>query len=182
MQFPIHTIATAPEASRETLRGVQASLGMIPNLAAGMAESPSLVQAFFAVRDLYARSSLSAADIQVLSLANAYENGCDWCLAFHSFAAEKAGVTRQAIDALREGGAPSDPRWLALAGLTREMIARRGHVSAETLTAFERAGLGATQALDVVLGLGFSVMANYAQHLIGAPLDEVLRRHAKAAA
>lgn len=32
--FPIHTIDTAPQESRETLRHVRETLGMIPNLAA----------------------------------------------------------------------------------------------------------------------------------------------------
>ena len=46
--FPIHTIDTAPEGSKETLVRVKEALGMVPNLAAGMAESPTLLRAFFA--------------------------------------------------------------------------------------------------------------------------------------
>jgi AhpD family alkylhydroperoxidase len=173
-RFPIHTIDTAPEGSRETLRQVKASLGRIPNLAAGMAESPTLVRSFFTVREIRAQGTLSPAEAEVLSLANAYENGCTWCQAFHSFAAEKAGVPAEAIAALRRGDTPEDTRSRALVDLTRELIRNRGHAGEDTLRAFYAAGFVPAQALEVVLGAAFSLMANYAQHLIGAPLDPML--------
>jgi AhpD family alkylhydroperoxidase len=172
--FLVHTIESAPEASRETLRQVKARFGRIPNLAAGMAESPALVRSFFTVREIRGQGTLSPADAEVLSLANAYENGCDWCLAFHSFAAEKAGVPADTVAALRRGDTPDNTRWRALVDLTRELIRNRGHAGEDTLRAFYAAGFAQAQALEVVLGAAFSLMANYAQHLIGAPLDPML--------
>ena len=69
--YAIHTTDSAPEKSRDTLRTVQATLGGVPNLAAAMAEAPSLLRAFFAIREIYSLGTLSAGDIQVLSIANA---------------------------------------------------------------------------------------------------------------
>ncbi|HKS07655.1 MAG TPA: carboxymuconolactone decarboxylase family protein [Gemmatimonadaceae bacterium] len=169
--FPIHTIDTAPTGSKETLKTVKETIGMIPNLAAGMAESPTLVRAFFAVREIYAQGTLTGADIQVLSLANAYENDCEWCVAFHSTLALKEGVTRETIDALRAGQVPRDARFAALSNLSRALIKNRGNVSGADLKAFYAAGFTKAQALEVVLGIGFSVMANFAGHLINAPVD-----------
>jgi AhpD family alkylhydroperoxidase len=173
-KFPIFTIDTAPEGSRETLRQAKAALGRIPNLAAGMAGSPALLRSFFTVREIYSQGTLTPADVQVLSLANAFENGCDWCLAFHSFAAEKAGVPAGVIAELRSGETPVDQRWAALVGLTRDLIRNHGNASEAVLLAFYAAGFLPAQALEVVLGAAFSLMANYAQHLIGAPLDPML--------
>ena len=172
--FVIHTIESAPPEAKDTLRQVQRTLGFVPNLAAGMAEAPSLLHGFFAVREIYSQGTLSAAEIQALSLVNARENDCDWCMAFHSLAAEKAGLPQKTIAALRDGVAPTDPRLRSLCALSRELVAKRGKVDPATLSAFYAAGLGPAQALEVVLGVGFSVVANYAHHLIGAPLDERL--------
>ena len=140
--FPIHTIDTAPEGSKETLVRVKESLGMVPNLAAGMAESPTLLRAFFAAREIYSQGTLSPIDIQVLSLTNAFENGCEWCMAFHSGAALREGLPKEALDDLREGRAPGDPRLRALSDLSRAMVRNRGKVSEQDLQAFYAAGFG----------------------------------------
>jgi AhpD family alkylhydroperoxidase len=176
--FPIHTIDTAPEGSRETLRQVKEALGMVPSLAAGMAESPTLLRAFFAARDIYAQGTLSPIDIQVLSLTNAFENGCEWCMAFHSTGALRDGLSRDALEDLRAGRAPQDPRLRALSDLSRAMVRNHGAVGEHDLEAFYAAGFTRAQALEVVLGAGFSVMANFSGHLVHAPLGPVLEPHA----
>ena len=176
--FPIHTIDTAPEGSKETLVRVKESLGMIPHLAAGMAESPTLVRAFFAARDIYSQGTLSPIDIEVLSLTNAFENSCEWCMAFHSTAALRAGLSKEALEDLRAGRRPLDPRLRALSDLSRAMVRKRGNVSAQDLKAFYDAGFTRAQALEVVLGAGFSVLANFSGHLVDAPLGAALEPHA----
>jgi AhpD family alkylhydroperoxidase len=176
--FPIHTMDTAPEESRETLREVKETLGMIPNLAAGMAESPALVRAFFAVRKAFSHGTLSPIEIQVLSLTNAFENGCEWCMAFHSGVALKEGLSKEALDALRAGRRPEDSRLGALSDLSRAMVRNRGKVSEAELEAFCAAGFSKAQALEVVLGAGFSVMANFSGHLVHAPLGAAFEPYA----
>lgn len=176
--FPIHTIESAPEEARETLRHVKQSIGMIPNLAAGMAEAPSLLRAFFAARDAYIGGTLRPVEIQVLSLANAFENGCEWCMAFHSAGALKDGLSKEALEDLRAGRDPDDARLGALSRLSRALIRNRGEVREEELEAFYAAGFGRAQALEVVLGIGFSTMANYAGHLVQAPLGGMLEPYA----
>jgi AhpD family alkylhydroperoxidase len=150
---------------------------MIPNLAAAMAESPTLVRSFFTVRDIYAQGSMDPIDIQVLSLTNAFENGCEWCMAFHSAAALKEGLSKEDVWRLRAGQAPADARLQALSNFSRSMVRNRGAVSAQDLEAFYAAGFTKAQALEVVLGAGFSVMANFAGHLAHAPLGLPFEPH-----
>jgi len=176
--FTIHTIDTAPEDSRETLRHVTKTLGMIPNLAAAMAESPTLLRSFFAVRDLYAQGSMRRIDIEVLSLTNAFENGCEWCMAFHSAAALREGLSKEDLARLRAGEAPVDARLQVLSDFSRSMVRNRGAVSEQDLEAFYAGGFTKAQALEVVLGAGFSVMSNFSGHLADAPLGLAFEPHA----
>ena len=170
-RFPIHTVESAPEQSREALGNLARSVGMIPNLAAGMAESPSLLRGFLSVRELYQGSALSGAEIQVVSLTAAYENECAWCMAFHSLMAHSEGVSSDDAELLRSGQSPGDTRLGALSTFARAMLQRRGAVSADQLQRFIDAGYSPRHALDVVLGLAFSLMANYAGHLVHPALD-----------
>jgi len=175
--FPIHTIETAPTGSRETLLTVKRTLGAIPSLAAGMAESPTLLRAVFAVREIYAGGTLTPIEIQTLSIAIAVENRCAWCVAFHTGMALKEGIPEEALAALRAGQEPAEPRLGALSALARAMIRNRGEASEPEPGRFLAAGYTRAQALEVILGIGFSTMANYAGHLIDAPLGPMLQSH-----
>ena len=176
--YTVHTLESAPEMAADGLRTLQSTVGLIPNLAATMAESPALLNGFLALRELYATTGFSAGEVQVLSLSAAYENDCAWCVAFHTAMALKAGVDRDAIDALRRGTAPADERLAALSGFARAMVRNRGAVDTPALQAFLAAGYSKRQALDVVMGMAFSLMANYASHLTHPPLDSFLATHA----
>ena len=176
--YAVHTTASAPETAAEALRTLQAAVGVIPNLAATMAESPALLRGFLALRELYATTGFSAGEVQVLSLTAAFENDCGWCVAFHTAMALKEGVDRDAVDALRRGEAPTGPRLGPLSNFARAMVRNRGCIDPPTLQAFLAAGYSKRQALDVVMGMAFSLMANYASQLTHPPLDDFLTPHA----
>src|SRR5687768_5906386 len=107
-RFPIHTIESAPERSKPLFVALKQAVGMVPDLAAGMAESPQFLEGILAVREIYGKGTFSGGEIEVLSLTAASENDCGWCVAFHSLMAGKNGVPVDVIDALRAGRSPDD--------------------------------------------------------------------------
>ncbi|MGH9379597.1 MAG: hypothetical protein ACRD2Z_03140 [Thermoanaerobaculia bacterium] len=70
VNYPVHDVDSAPESSQPLLRDLRQGLGMIPNLAATMAESPELLRGFLAVREIFYGGTFSPAEIQVLALTN----------------------------------------------------------------------------------------------------------------
>ena len=44
--YILHTLESAPETAADALRTLQSTIGLIPNLAAAMAESPALLNGF----------------------------------------------------------------------------------------------------------------------------------------
>ena len=55
--YTVHTLESAPERAADALRTLQSSVGLIPNLAATMAESPALLNGFLVRRELMARQA-----------------------------------------------------------------------------------------------------------------------------
>ncbi len=176
--YTVHTLESAPEGSREALRQLQANVGFVPNLAAAMSESPELLKGFLAVRQIYSDGTFTPGEIEVLSLTAAFENGCTWCMAFHTLMALNNGISAESVEALRAGRAPIEPRLAALSDFARSMVRQRGNVTSGELQRFLDAGYTRAQALEVVLGMAFSLMANYAGHLADAPLNEPFKPHA----
>lgn len=176
-RFPVHTLDSAPARARPLLAGLERSLGMIPNLAAAMAESPALLEGFLALRKLFYSGSFSPAEVQLIALANAYESSCRYCMALHTAVALQEGAAEASVEALRRGDAPDEPRLAALVAFSRQLIRRRGDVTVADLDAFLVAGYTRAQALEVVLGVAVSVLPNYAHHLTGCPIDDAFAEH-----
>jgi alkylhydroperoxidase family enzyme len=170
--YPIHTIETAPDGSKSALQGLRQALGLVPNLAAVMANSPPLVQSFVAAFGQFAGSTFSGRERQILLLSNAVTNASAWAVAFHSTMALKEGVDPQDVDAVRGGRLPRDARLAALSALTRALIDRRGHLDAAEVKAFTAAGFDDNELLEVITGVAVSTMANYAANIARPPLEE----------
>jgi AhpD family alkylhydroperoxidase len=176
--FSLHTFDSAPAGSRPSLLKLKEAVGMVPNLASAMAESPALLEGFVAIRAIYQSGTFSPIEREVLLLTNAVENTCRYCRAIHSTFALKAGVTPEVVRQLREGNSPADRKLKALADFARAVVRNRGHVPEQTFQAFLDAGYSKAQALEVLLGLANSIIANYAAHFTRPELDEPLRAQA----
>src|SRR5262245_9322558 len=174
-RFEIHTTTTAPEGSKAPLEELRAAVGMVPNLAATMAESPELLKGFVQLRSIQSSGTFSPAEVQVLSLTNAFENGCSYCMALHSTLALKAGVSVESVAALRAGRAPVEPRLKALSDFSRALVQARGNVTPSDVGGFVKAGFSRGQALEVVLGVAVSILPNFAHHVTQCPVDDAFR-------
>jgi uncharacterized peroxidase-related enzyme len=172
----VFSIDSAPAASRPALQRLQAAVGMVPNLAAAMAESPALIDAFVTLRELLrAMGTFTPAEGEAISLANAAVNGCDYCAAIHATFGLAAGLDAATVERLREGEAPADRKIAALAACARSLALGRGHVGEAERAAFLAVGYTEAQRLELVARLALSVMANYASHLAHPEPDEAIR-------
>jgi uncharacterized peroxidase-related enzyme len=176
--YNIHTLESAPEAAKPALQKLKDQVGLIPNLAGAMSESPTLIEAFVALREIYQSGSFSPIEREVISLSNAVENRCGWCVAAHSTFAQKANTPPEVLEALRTGQSPAEPRLKALSEFARKMTITRGQLNEAELQIFLAAGYSKAQALEVIVGVAVSVLANYANHLADAPLDDFLQPQA----
>ncbi len=178
LSFLPHTSDTAPEAAQPILKANAAFLGFVPSLMARLAETPTLLQGFMSLTQLFASGTFDPCEQEVVLTTAAFENQCRYCMAFHTLQMRAKNLDEGLIDALRTGSPLPDPRLEALADLTRQLIRGRGQVSPETQERFLAAGFTSGQALEVIVGIASQVLSNYGNHLVQAPLDASLETHA----
>jgi hypothetical protein len=68
-EFTIHTLDTAPQASRQILQNTEKQLGFIPNLYAVFAESPITLEAYQVVTELFEKTAFTATERQLVLLS-----------------------------------------------------------------------------------------------------------------
>jgi AhpD family alkylhydroperoxidase len=177
-RYPIQTADTAPDGARQALAALKEAFGLVPNLAATMANSPPLVNSFVAASGQFSGGTFTGGERQVLLLSNAVANRCTWAVAFHSTQALKEGVDAADVAAVRREELPAGERLAALSRLTRTLIDKRGHLDEDDAKAFTAVGFTHVQLLEVITGVAISAMANYAGNVAQPPLDEPFRQQA----
>ena len=170
LQFETHTLESAPEASRTLLHGLKEQAGFVPNLAATMAGSPTLLEAFLGLRSVAARSSLDPVAREVIAIAVVTETGCSYCVAAHSTFALKSGAAAPIVEAVRSGATIADPRLDALARFARAIVRREPDVR-DRAQGLLQAGLTADQVLETLVAIAVPMLAGSVFQLAPVTLD-----------
>jgi alkylhydroperoxidase family enzyme len=173
--FPSYTIDTAPAASKSTLEDAKRAFGFVPNLQAHMAESPELLAGYTALWDLFAKSSLTPHEQQVVYLTSNFENNCHYCMAGHSTLAKMIKMDPAVIAALRAGTPLPDAKLEALHRFATIVVRERGFVPDAEVEAFLAAGYTRRNVLEVILGVATKVMSNYTNHIVHTPNDAFMK-------
>ena len=176
--YPIHTIASAPENSKPGLEQLQQAFGVIPNIAAAIANSPKLINSLVGAFQQVHSSSLTEQEIQIVLLTDAVANSCTYAVAFHTTLALQQGVSPEQTGAIREGRAPADKRFAALSNLAKTLIEKRGHLREQELDSFIAAGFTKEQVLEVIAIVAASTITNYAGTITNPPLEDPFREQA----
>lgn len=177
LTFPVHTTTSAPETSKPALDQLKAAFGLIPNIAAALANSPKLINSLVGVFQQVHSSSLNEQEIQIVLLTDAVANSCTYAVAFHTGLALHQGINADQIITIREQGVPTDERFAALNVLAKTLIEKRGHLSQQELESFISAGFTQEQILEVIAIVAASTITNYAGTITNPPLDEPFQHY-----
>lgn len=174
-RLTLHSLETAPEASKPFVERAIRNNGYLPNLIGVLASAPVALEAYLTVGEINARASLSLAEREVVQITAARLHGCEFCIAGHSaIALKKAGFVAAAVVALQQGRPTGEARLDAVQAFTTAVIAARGAVSEGALAEFRAAGYGDPQALEVVLGVSLATLCNFANVLADSPVNPQL--------
>ncbi|MDF7808313.1 hypothetical protein P4E94_12740 [Pontiellaceae bacterium B12219] len=176
--FKIHTIETAPEASKAMLSGIQEKTGMIANLQGVMAEAPGLLEGYMKLHQLALDSSFNDEEVTVVWQTFNVEHECHYCVPAHTAIAHMMKVDPAITEALRKGGNMPTEKLQVLHETALSMSRNRGHLTEAEKEKFYAAGYENRQLLEIVLILSQKVMSNYVNHLAETPIDEPFRKFA----
>lgn len=180
--YPVHTLTTAPVASRPSLEALEGAFGFLPNIAGAMATSPVLIGSLVGLFGQVHGGSFTEDQIQVLLLTNAVTNAAGWAVAFHSALALRQGLAPADVDAIRSRGLPRESGLAALSRLARALIESRGRLDPSERDAFLRAGFTPAHLLEVIAVSAASTITNYTANVTAPPLEAEFGDHRWAAA
>lgn len=171
-RLPVHSVDSAPEASRDALKKLEARVGKILNIYGGMAHSPAVLHAHVAMNAAIAEHSrLDAATREAIALAVGAVNDCSYCQAAHTMVGRGAGLSDDQMIQIRRGDLQADGRLAAIVAVTREAASGVGEVDDSTWQAALDAGWADTELADAFASVAANLFTNYFNHYAATELD-----------
>ena len=163
-------VAAATGKTADTLAAVKKSLGVVPNLFATLAQSPAALQTYFGIKEGLALGSFSTRQHELIALAVAQANGCQYCLSAHTAISNMIRTKAEDIAAARHGHA-SDPRDDAILSLARAIVEKRAKLTPAEVASWKARGLSDADILETVASVVHNILTNYVNELAGTEID-----------
>ena len=165
------TIETAPAASQPQLAAVKKQLGSVPNMFRTIAHSPAVLEGYLSLNGALAKGTLDAPTRERIALAVAEFNGCNYCLAAHTYLGKNvAKLSDVEIEANRRGRS-SDPKSDAAVVFPVKVVSARGQVSDADLSAVRAAGFTDANVIEIISYVALNTLTNYVNEVAGTVVD-----------
>ena len=161
---------TATGKAKELLDGVQAKLGVTPNLMRTLANSPAVLEAYLNFSGTLAKGKLGAKVREQIALVVADTNQCEYCLATHSYIGKSAGLTPEAIADSRRATS-SDAKTSAILTFAQKLVINRGIVSDRELELVKEAGITEGEIAEIIGAVALNIFTNYFNRLANTVID-----------
>lgn len=170
-RMPMITVQTACEAAAPTLESIHKKFGAVPNFFGALANNGTALNAYLDFEEaIESNSRLTTAQQEMISLAVANKNGCQYCVSGHTFSAKHAGVNQ--ASALRaQTGQAEDPLDQAVLSFALAMREYRGAVPESILTQARNAGLNDQLLVEITTWTLINTYSNWINNLIQPKID-----------
>lgn len=162
--------ANTDSTTQQTLAGLKAKLGSLPNLFTTLAVAPAALQGYVALSGAVAGGALNARQREQIALVVGQENACEYCLAAHTAIGKLVKLSDAEIAHARAGTAPN-AKDAALVALAKSIVTARGNVPAAEMAGYRAAGVTDGEILEVVANVALNILTNYTNHVAGTDID-----------
>jgi uncharacterized peroxidase-related enzyme len=160
----------APAESKPILDNVDKVLGFVPNLHRLMSISPNALSGWANLMKSLSKT-LDVKTRDGIALAVSEADGCDYCLAAHSFTAGNlAKISADEIELNREGRSSDTKRQAAIA-FAKALIETRGKVSDAQFAAVRDAGWTDANIVEMIALTAQFLLTNFMNNAAQTPID-----------
>jgi uncharacterized peroxidase-related enzyme len=152
--------AQATGKAKQLFDGVQAKLGVVPNLFRVFGNSPAALGAYLNFSGGLTTGVLDEKVRHQIALAVAEINDCGYCRSAHTYLGGKSGLTEQELNDARKVVA-TDERTAAILNLARNIVVQRGDISEAEFKAARAAKLTDAEIVETVANVALNILTNY---------------------
>ena len=156
--------------AKPLLDAVHKKLGMTPNMMKTMATSPAVLKGYLDFAGALGGASVSARTQELIAVAVAETNGCDYCLSAHTAIGGLFKIPAADLEAARGMHNP-DPKTAAMLRFARTVVDTRGKVGDADIAMLRGAGVSDAELAEIVAITALNVFTNLFNNVAGTDVD-----------
>ena len=161
---------SATGKTKQLFDGVQAKLGIVPNLFRVFGNSPAALEGYLNFSGSLAGGVLNAKVREQIALAVAEINDCTYCRSAHTYIGGKVGLSEKEMVDARKVSA-TDERTAAILNLARSVVVQRGLLSEAEFKAARAAKLTDAEIVETTANVALNILTNYLNHVAQTVVD-----------
>jgi uncharacterized peroxidase-related enzyme len=160
----------APAESQSILDNVNRMLGFVPNLQRLMSISPNALAGWAGLMGALSKT-LDVKTRDGIALAVSEVDGCNYCLAAHSYISSNLAKIPPEEIALNRKGRSSEPKRQAAIAFAKALIEKRGKVTDEEFAAVKAAGWTDANIVEMIALSAQFLLTNFVNNAVQTPID-----------
>lgn len=165
------SIETSLPAAQPLLGAVQKQLGSVPNLFRMLGNSPAGLEGYLGLSGALGKGQLDARTRARLALTVAEANGCDYCLAAHTYLGKNMAKLDDEEMAKNRDAVSGEQKAQAALQFAAKVVHARGHVTDADVEAVRSAGYNDAQIVEIILHVAVNTLTNYVNTALGTDID-----------
>ena len=157
--------------TKELFTAIKGKLGMVPNMMRTMGNSPAFLESYLNLSGALGGGSLSAKTGELIALAVAESNHCDYCLSAHTYiGANLVKIDADTLTAARSGNA-TDTKTDAILQFAKTLVNKKGLVEDADLNSVRATGVTEGEVGEIVGHVALNILTNYFNNTAKPDID-----------
>ncbi|TBU98325.1 carboxymuconolactone decarboxylase [Stutzerimonas kirkiae] len=169
-RVPLIDPGTASGERQALLTQIHDAFGATPAMFKAAANSTAALKSLWGSFGALGGGVIGARLGELIAVAVADRNACEYCLAAHTVLGRKAGATPEEL-AAAQAGESSDPKTAAALRFALKLVEARGQVGDADVQAVREAGFSEEEIVEILAHVALNLFTNYINIAFAVPVD-----------
>lgn len=157
--------------TKELFNAVQSKLGVVPNMMRTMGNAPAVLQGYLNLSGALGAGKLGAKTGELIAIAVAESNSCDYCLSAHTFiGTNMMKMSAETLEQARKGQS-ADAKTTAILQFAKTLVTKQGLVNDADVNNAKNAGVTDEEIAEIVGHVALNILTNYFNNTANTEID-----------
>lgn len=169
-RIPLIDPTTASPERKALLAQIHGAFGATPNMFKAVANSPAALASMWGSFGALGNGVIPAKLGELIAVAVANRNSCEYCLAAHTALGRKAGSSSAEMAAAQLGHS-DEPKTQAALAFALRLVEGRGQLHAGDIEDLRAAGYTDEEIVEILAHVALNLFTNYVNVAFDVPVD-----------